>query len=218
MSGEKRPSWFKLKKERLALLRQLPPEAAVNVLCGCLEYLDTRTAPADLTAIEEIAFSVFLPDVEEAWRQYEQRVTAKIGRYRSMSVETEEETDPEVDTEPEEEKRGRGRKPTAAEPPPARADFLKSDIPTLEAVKEYAIANGIKTNVEKFFQYYDTRLWKINGQPMSWRSALKSWKDRDEIFGTASDEWAKADIPSKPRPKKWRTIERDGELVDVPDD
>ncbi len=74
---EKHPTWFKLKIERRQLIKQLPPESAVNVLLACLEYLETCEMPENLSAFEKIAVSAFLPDLEEAWRSYEQRINAK---------------------------------------------------------------------------------------------------------------------------------------------
>jgi hypothetical protein len=63
-----------MKGERRQLIKQLPPENAVNVLLACYTYLETREAPQNLSQIEEIAFSVFLPDLEEAWEKYNKRV------------------------------------------------------------------------------------------------------------------------------------------------
>lgn len=71
---EKHPSWYKMKGERRQLIKQLPPENAVNVLLACYTYLETREAPQNLSQIEEIAFSVFLTDLEEAWEKYNKRV------------------------------------------------------------------------------------------------------------------------------------------------
>lgn len=71
---EKHPSWFKLKLERRQLVKQLPPESAVNVLLACWDYLETEGIPPTLNAFEKIAVSAFLPDLEEAWEKYEQRV------------------------------------------------------------------------------------------------------------------------------------------------
>ena len=71
---EKHPSWFKLKLERRQLVKQLPPESAVNVLLACWDYLETEEIPPTLNAFEKIAVSAFLPDLEEAWEKYEQRV------------------------------------------------------------------------------------------------------------------------------------------------
>lgn len=107
---EKHPSWFKMKLERRQLIRKLPPENAVNVLLACWDYLETGTLGNSLSPFESIAVSAFLPDLEEAWAKYEQRINARnhgkedspknhevstdIARYRSISSETEVEPDP----------------------------------------------------------------------------------------------------------------------------
>lgn len=91
---EKHPNWFKMKIERRELIRQLAPETAVNVLLACLEYLETGEKPNDLSPIANIAFATFIPDMEEAWSRYLQRVSigakggrpghAKTVRYRTI--------------------------------------------------------------------------------------------------------------------------------------
>ena len=108
---EKHPSWFKLKLERRELIRQLSPETAVNVLLACWDYLETGEKPSNLSPIESVAFSAFVPDMEEAWSRYIQRVSARknnakstdIDRCHTISTETEEETEPETEPEPETE-------------------------------------------------------------------------------------------------------------------
>ena len=77
MEKEKHPSWFKLKSERRRLIEELPPECAVNVLLACLDYLDTGRFPETLSPIEKIAASAFMPDLEDAWVKYRQRVEAR---------------------------------------------------------------------------------------------------------------------------------------------
>ena len=74
---EKHPSWFKMKIERRQLIKQLPTEAAVNVLLACYDYLETGEIPESLQPMERIAFSAFFPDMEEAWQRYEQRINAR---------------------------------------------------------------------------------------------------------------------------------------------
>lgn len=76
-SKERHPSWFKLKLERRELIKQLAPDTAVNVLLACLEYLETGEKPCDLSPIESVAFSAFMPDMTEAWDRYVQRITAR---------------------------------------------------------------------------------------------------------------------------------------------
>lgn len=74
---EKHPSWFKMKLERRELVRQLSPETAVNVLLACWDYLETGEKPGDLSPIESVAFASFMPDMEEAWSKYLQRIHAR---------------------------------------------------------------------------------------------------------------------------------------------
>lgn len=74
---EKHPSWFKMKIERRELVRQLSPETAVNVLLACWDYLETGETPSDMSPIEKVAFSAFMPDMEEAWGKYLQRIHAR---------------------------------------------------------------------------------------------------------------------------------------------
>lgn len=114
---EKHPFWFKMRIERRQLIKQLPPETAVNVLLACWEYLETAEIPPELDPMERIAFSAFFPDMEEAWRLYEQRIKAKaapnsgknlsgIVRYHTMSHGGEEETEPKEDSEEDTEGEG----------------------------------------------------------------------------------------------------------------
>ena len=71
---DKHPSWFKLKTERRQLIKELPPESAVNVLLACLDFLEYGSFPQAMRPLEKIAASAFLPDLEEAWTTYKKRV------------------------------------------------------------------------------------------------------------------------------------------------
>lgn len=73
---EKHPNWFKMKLERRELIRQLSPETAVNVLLACWDYLETGEKPGNLSPIESVAFASFMPDMEEAWSKYIQRISS----------------------------------------------------------------------------------------------------------------------------------------------
>ena len=82
----KHPNWFKMKLERRELVRQLAPETAVNVLLACWEYIETGEKPSGLSPIEAVAFSAFMPDMEEAWARYLQRVNAKKPKDKSVDI------------------------------------------------------------------------------------------------------------------------------------
>lgn len=77
---EKHPSWFKLKLERRALIRQLSPETAVKVLLACWDYLETGEKPQGLSDMEELGLAAFMPDLREAWEKYLQRINARQQR------------------------------------------------------------------------------------------------------------------------------------------
>lgn len=81
---EKHPTWFKMKIERRQLIDQLPPKTAKKILLACFDYLETNNMPANLNMTESIAFSAIFPDLEEAWKKYEQRINAKA---KSKSVD-----------------------------------------------------------------------------------------------------------------------------------
>lgn len=56
----------KMKNERQRLIRQLPPETAVNILLACWDYLETGELPEELFPYESIAANAFLSDILEA--------------------------------------------------------------------------------------------------------------------------------------------------------
>lgn len=57
---EKHPFWFKMRIERRQLIKQLPPETAVNVLLACWEYLETAEIPPGTRSNgEDRIFGVF---------------------------------------------------------------------------------------------------------------------------------------------------------------
>lgn len=56
----------KMKSERQRLIRQLPPETAVNILLACWDYLETGELPEELSPYESIAANAFLSDILEA--------------------------------------------------------------------------------------------------------------------------------------------------------
>ena len=115
----KHPSWFKMKLERRELVRQLSPETAVNVLLACWDYLETGEKPLGLSPIENVAFSSFMPDMDEAWSRYIQRITAKSNRTTSTDIDRPHTTSTETEVEEDSiSPKGDMRKSGADNPPP----------------------------------------------------------------------------------------------------
>lgn len=191
---EKHPSWFKMKIERRELIRQLSPETAVNVLLACWDYLETGERPSALSPIESVAFSSFMPDMEEAWSKYLVRVSngAQGGRtpkgekpYGSICPHTapygtEEETDSiflrNIDRE------------SMAGKPPTHKRFVPPDVGEVMA---YCLERRNGIDPASFVDYYQARGWKLGkGQPMKdWRAAVRTWEKRgDRQEGGRADE------------------------------
>lgn len=196
---EKHPSWFKMKLERRELIRQLAPETAVNVLLACWDYLETGEKPGNLSPIENVAFASFMPDMEEAWSKYLQRITAKKGidRYRSISNDTEAETEDRTQ-----------RDVCRADKPPKRRRFVP---PTVDEVAEYVKSRNSPVNPQGFIDFYESKGWLVGKTPMKdWKAACRnaeSW-----------ERWKNQPVPQT-KPKRGRlTTDADGNEVVVFDD
>lgn len=196
---EKHPSWFKMKIERRELVRQLSPETAVNVLLACWEFLETGEKPNGLSPIESVAFASFMPDMDEAWSKYLQRITAKKGidRYRTISNETEEETESESDK--------RTHKDVCrADKPPKRSRFTP---PTVDEVRDYCTERRNGIDPERFVDYYAAVGWvQGKGKPLrDWKAAVRNWERQKQ-----------PEALSSPAPRgKYKTVVVDGEEVDL---
>lgn len=194
-----------MKIERRELIRQLSPETAVNVLLACWEFLETGEKPTSLSPIENVAFASFMPDMDEAWKRYLQRISARnqsvdIDRYQATSSETEEETEPETEEDSINRKRG-------ADKPPKRSRFAP---PTVDEVQKYCQERHSSVDPVAFVSFYESKGWMVGKNKMrSWRSAISSWERRDK---SSQGEQP----PSVPK-MTYHVEIVDGEEVDVPD-
>ena len=189
----KHPSWFKMKLERRELIRQLSSETAVNVILACLEYLETGERPEGLSPIENIAFSSFIPDMEEAWNRYLQRISsgAKGGRskgdknhtvphggnrYHTAPNGTEEEV--EVETETEEEVEKESVVPQAAPAPtpsPGKKSHSRFVPPTLEEVTAFVRERVSPVDPQGFIDFYAAKGWMVGKNKMvDWKAACRN--------------------------------------------
>ena len=187
----KHPTWFKMKIERRKLIKELPADTAVNVLLACWDYLETMEIPENLNSIEKIVFSAFFPDMEEAWKRYEQRIGAKkksksndIERYRPISNETEEET--ETDTEED------NKRVYKADKPP-RSRFMP---PTLAEVQSYVAERHSPVDPQEFIDFYEAKGWMVGKTPMKdWKAACRN-AERWDRWSKETEEKPKRYDPS----------------------
>ncbi len=215
-SKEKHPSWFKMKLERRTMVKQLRPRVAVNVLLACWEFLETGEKPTGLSPIESIAFSAFIPDLEDAWATYIKRISggAKGGRpkkdeepygfthHHSIPCDTvqnhavphgtEEEPEPEVIISPLKPPRGKRERFTP---------------PSVDEVAAFCLERKYGIDPEEFVSFYASKGWKVGTSPMKdWRAAVVTWEKKR----------AKTEGPEPSRAKRGRLIVgEDGEEVAV---
>lgn len=187
-SKEKHPSWFKMKLERRTMVKQLRPRVAVNVLLACWEFLETGEKPTGLSPIESIAFSAFIPDLEDAWATYIKRISggAKGGRpkkdeepygfthHHSIPCDTvqnhavphgtEEEPEPEVIISPLKPPRGKRERFTP---------------PSMDEVAAFCLERKNGIDPEEFVSFYASKGWKVGTSPMKdWRAAVVTWEKK----------------------------------------
>ena len=63
--------------------------------------------------------------------------------------------------------------------------FIK---PTVEEIKNYCLERKNKIDAEHFFDYYESKGWKIGKCPMkSWQAAIRTW-ERNNIEGNSNNE------------------------------
>ena len=69
--------------------------------------------------------------------------------------------------------------------------------PTFEEIQTYAEENGILTDLQRFFDYYEKRGWKTkNNDPITdWKSTLRYWAKRDGKYKKNGSKKKQQDIP-----------------------
>ena len=66
-------------------------------------------------------------------------------------------------------------------PPTAKAPKTKRFTkPSLEEIREYCFEKNINIDSEKFFNYYESKGWKVGTAPMKdWKAAVRNWAKND---------------------------------------
>ena len=67
-----------------------------------------------------------------------------------------------------------------AEPAPTRKRFVK---PELEEIREFCFEKNINIDVDRFFNYYESKGWKVGVSPMKdWKAAVRNWAKNDSLY------------------------------------
>ncbi len=68
----------------------------------------------------------------------------------------------------------------APEPAPTRKRFVK---PKLEEIREFCFEKNINIDVDRFFNYYESKGWKVGVSPMKdWKAAVRNWAKNDSLY------------------------------------
>ena len=193
-SKEKHPSWFKMKLERRTMVKQLKPRVAVNVLLACWEFLETGEKPTGLSPIESIAFSAFIPDLEDAWATYIKRISSGTNGGRppkdekpygsvcphSIPCDTVQNHAVPHGTETEEDLSitlTGNTENTPLNPPRGKRERFTP--PTVEDVAAYCLERKNGIDAEEFCAFYSSKGWRVGSSPMkNWRAALITWEKK----------------------------------------
>lgn len=74
--------------------------------------------------------------------------------------------------------------------------------PTIEEIKNYCEERNNNISAEKFYDFYESKGWKVGNQPMKdWQASVRTWERKDnkkyqtqDMFGVQSGTYGK-DIP-----------------------
>ena len=65
--------------------------------------------------------------------------------------------------------------------------------PSLEEIKNYCLERKNKIDAERFFDYYESKGWKVGKAPMKdWQAAIRTW-ERNENEGNTNNEKSNGD-------------------------
>ena len=82
-----------------------------------------------------------------------------------------------------------------AEPAPARKRFVK---PELEEIREFCFEKNINIDVDRFFNYYESKGWKVGVSPMKdWKAAVRNWAKNDSLYSRPGSTRISSDTSSQ---------------------
>ncbi len=183
-----------MKLERRTMVKQLKPRVAVNVLLACWEFLETGEKPTGLSPIESIAFSAFIPDLEDAWATYIKRISSGTNGGRpkkdaepygsicphSIPCDTVQNHAVPHGTETEEDLSitlTGNTENTPLNPPRGKRERFTP--PTVEDVAAFCLERKNGIDAEEFCAFYSSKGWRVGSSPMrDWKAAVRTWEKK----------------------------------------
>ena len=83
----------------------------------------------------------------------------------------------------------------APEPAPTRKRFVK---PKLEDIRDFCLEKNINIDVDRFFNYYESKGWKVGVSPMKdWKAAVRNWAKNDSLYARPGSTRISSDTSSQ---------------------
>lgn len=74
---------------------------------------------------------------------------------------------------------------SAASALPTQKRFSK---PSIEEIENYCKERSNKVNAQRFYDFYESKGWKVGSQPMKdWKACIRTWEAREETPRKAAD-------------------------------
>lgn len=165
-------------------IRPLDDELRLKLYDSIFDYVFKGQEPDNLPAILNSLFVLMKPNIDNSIKRYITNCEngKKGGRPKGEKPEqnpTETEQKPkqkpknnqdkdmEYDKEKEEEKE-------------KESESESIGTPSFEIVSNFFLENGFSSNAELFYNYYQSRGWKISDTPIcDWKALAKTWEFRD---------------------------------------
>ena len=70
--------------------------------------------------------------------------------------------------------------------------------PKLEELREFCEEKNLNIDVDRFFNYYESKGWKVGMTPMKdWKAAARNWAKNDSLYRPATSRIISSDTASQ---------------------
>ena len=161
------------------LFREMSAEDVKTIILALLEYDETGKEPTvDIESdIINAIYKMMLEKTEKNHLLYAEKCEklAKNGALGGRPRKTEKAKKADrIGLE------GNGREGNGLEGMGVEGNNTVSHPPTLADIQKYCADEKLAAvDVERFWNYYETKHWLIDGEPMNWQARIKVWNSQD---------------------------------------
>ena len=181
---------FVLYTSQLAMVEKLSDEQAGQLYKHILKYVNDLNPSEPNDLVVSIAFESIKPQLksdlkkwEDKCKQNQANIRKRWERAKEIQTNTTvyESNNSYSDNDKEEDKEEDKDVSIKENDKPKRKVFIK---PTIEEIESYCKEKGINLDAEYFWNFYESKGWKIGNTKMSnWHSAIATWvkKQKDNL-------------------------------------